>query len=108
MARSRHSIEQKLSALHMMEEETYTWKEIKESHHVSENTLRLRKVKFETGGIDALKELRIWKLYTKEQKISAVRNYLDGFTIVKSSPDIKSVVIRFYIDGSRGILVIAS
>jgi len=35
MARSRHTIEQKLSALRMMEEETYTWKEIMEAHGVS-------------------------------------------------------------------------
>ena len=41
MARSRHSIEQKLAALRMMEEETHTWKEIMETHHVSENTLRV-------------------------------------------------------------------
>ncbi|WP_214707865.1 MULTISPECIES: helix-turn-helix domain-containing protein, partial [unclassified Exiguobacterium] len=83
MARSRHSIEQKLSALRMMEEGTYTWKEIEEAHHVSEHTLRVWKVKFETGGIDALKESRIWKLYTKEQKIAAVRDYLDGVTVVE-------------------------
>ncbi|STO53276.1 Uncharacterised protein [Exiguobacterium aurantiacum] len=46
MARSRHSIEQKLSALRMMEEETYTWKDIEEAHHVSEHTLRVWKVDF--------------------------------------------------------------
>ena len=40
MARSRHSIEQKLSELRIMNEETYTWKEIMETHNVSENTLR--------------------------------------------------------------------
>ncbi len=34
MARSRHSIEQKLSALRMMEEGTCTWKEIEEAHDV--------------------------------------------------------------------------
>ncbi|MFK3988683.1 IS3 family transposase [Exiguobacterium mexicanum] len=96
MARSRHSIEQKLSALRMMEEETYTWKEIEEAHHVSEHTLRVWKVKFETGGIDALKESRIWKLYTKEQKIAAVRDYLDGVTMVE-------VLSRYQIS-SRSVL----
>ena len=80
MARSRHSIEQKLAALRMMEEETYTWKELEEAHHVSKDTLRVWKVKFDTGGIDALKESRTWKLYTKEQKLAAVRDYLDGLT----------------------------
>ncbi len=40
MARSRHTIEQKLAALRMVEEEMHTWKEIMETHHVSENTLR--------------------------------------------------------------------
>lgn len=83
MARSRHSIEQKLAALRMMEEEAYTWKEIMETHNVSENTLRVWKVKFDTGGVDALKESKTWKLYTKEQKIAAVRDYLDGATTVE-------------------------
>ncbi|OGX78322.1 transposase [Exiguobacterium sp. SH31] len=80
MARSRHSIEQKLSALRMLEEGTCTWKEIEEAHDVSMDTLQLWKVKFDTGGIDALKESKTWKHYTKEQKIAAVRDYLDGFT----------------------------
>ncbi len=80
MARSRHMIEQKLSALRMMEEETYTWKEIMEAHGVSRHTLQVWKVKFDTGGIDALKESKAWKSYTKELKIAAVRDYLDGFT----------------------------
>lgn len=82
MARSRHSIEQKLSALRMMEEETYTWKEIQEAHDVSKDTLQLWKVKFDTGGIDALKESRTWKHYTKEQKIATVRDCLDELTEV--------------------------
>ena len=80
MARSRHTIEQKLSALRMMEEETYTWKEIMGAHGVSRDTLQVWKVKFDTGGIDALKESKAWKSYTKELKIAAVRDYLDGFT----------------------------
>lgn len=83
MARSRHSIEQKLVALRMMEEETHTWKEIMETHHVSENTLRVWKVKFDTGESDALKESKTWKLYTNEQKIAAVRDYLDGATTME-------------------------
>ncbi len=80
MARSRHSNEQKLSVLRMMEEETYTWKEIMEAHDVSENTLREWKVKFDTGGIDALKESKTWRPYTKEQKIAAARDYLGGLS----------------------------
>lgn len=80
MAKSRHSIEQKLSALRMMEEETYTWKEIREAHDVSRHTLQVWKVKFDTGGIDALKESKTWRPYTKEQKIAAVRDYLNGST----------------------------
>ncbi len=83
MARSRHSIEQKLSALRMMNEEKYTWKEIMEAHHVSKHTLRVWKVKFDTGGIDALKESKTWRPYTKEQKIEAVRDYLDGITTME-------------------------
>ncbi|WP_138858676.1 MULTISPECIES: IS3 family transposase [Exiguobacterium] len=80
MTRSRHTIEQKLSALRMMNQGTYTWKEIREAHDVSMDTLQLWKVKFDTGGIDALKQSRTWKPYTKEQKIAAVRDYLGGLT----------------------------
>ncbi len=83
MARGRHSIEQKLSALHMMEEEKYTWKEITEAHHVSKDALRVWKAKFDIGGIDALKESKTWNPYTKEQKIAAVRDYLDGATTIE-------------------------
>ncbi len=50
-----------------------------ETHHVSENTLRVWKVKFATGGSDALKESK----YTKEQKIAAARDYLDGATTME-------------------------
>ena len=82
MARSRHSIEQKLSALQMIEE-TYTWEEVAETHDVSTVTLRVWKLKFDTSGIGALKELKTWKPYTKEQKIAAVRDYLDGLTIIE-------------------------
>ena len=49
MARSRHTIEQKLSALRMMKEETHTWKEIMEAHGVSRHTIQVWKVKFDTG-----------------------------------------------------------
>ncbi len=80
MARSRHSIEQKLGAVRMMEEEIYSWKEIMEAHDVSWDTLRVWKAKFDTGGIDALNESRTQRLYTRDQKIAAVRDYLDGLT----------------------------
>ncbi|NYN20942.1 IS3 family transposase, partial [Salmonella enterica subsp. enterica serovar Typhimurium] len=59
------------------------WKEIMETHKVSKHALRIWKVKFDTGGVDALKESKTWKLYTKEQKIAAVRDYLDGVTTVE-------------------------
>ncbi|WP_353048703.1 hypothetical protein [Exiguobacterium sp. s43] len=54
----------------MIEAETYTWKEIMETHDVSKDALRVWKVKFDTGGIDAWKESKTWKLYTKEQKLA--------------------------------------
>lgn len=97
MARSRHSIEQKMAALRMMEEETYTWKEIMEAHDVSWDTLQVWKVKFDTGGIDALKESRTWRHYTKEQKLAAVRDYLDGLSKMEtlSKHDISSSSVLY-------------
>lgn len=67
----------------MIEEETYKWNEILKTHKVSERILRIWKVKFDTGGIDALKESKTRKLYIKEQKIAAVRDYLDEATTVE-------------------------
>ena len=97
MARSRHSIEQKMAALRMMEEETYTWKEIMEAHDVSWDTLQVWKVKFDTGGIDALKESKTWRHYTKEQKLAAVRDYLDGLSKMEtlSKHDISSSSVLY-------------
>lgn len=83
MPRSWYSIKQKLNALRMMEEETYLCKEIMEAHDFSKPIHRVRKVKFETCGIDALNELKIQRHYTKEQKIVAVCNYFDGGTTVE-------------------------
>jgi transposase-like protein len=69
-----------MGAVRMMEEGIYSWKEIMEAHDVSWDTLRVWKAKFDTGGIDALNESRTQRLYTREQKIAAVRDYLDGLT----------------------------
>ena len=68
----------------MMEEETYTRKEIMETINVSENTIRMWKVKFNTVGIDAFKESKTWRFYTNEQKIATVRYYLDLVTTAEA------------------------
>lgn len=48
-----------------------------EAHDICENTLLpVWKMKFDTGKIDALKESKTWRHFTKEQKIAGVRDYL--------------------------------
>lgn len=67
----------------MMGAEKYTWKETEEAHHVSENTLRVWKAKFDIVVIDTVKESKTWNPYTKEQKIAAVHDYFDGATTIE-------------------------
>lgn len=56
MARSKHSTEQKLSALRMLDSVMYTIREVCETHGVSKNTLKRRKKRLETDGIESLNE----------------------------------------------------
>lgn len=109
MARSRYSIEQKLSALRMMEEENYTLKEVViKDYNISVYTLRLWKAKFDTDRIDALKESKTWRYCTMKKKITGVRDYLYGLTATETLSNITLSVDLFFKDGLRSILVIAS
>lgn len=82
MGRSKHTIEQKLTVLQLIKEEKYTIKEICEMYEIGKSALLHWQVKYETEGIEGLKESSTWKSYTKELKEAAVQDFLNhGLTM---------------------------
>lgn len=78
MVRSKHSVEQKLAILQMVEASIYTIEEICEKNRVSKSTIRNWKGKLQNEGLAALNESNSWKPYTKELKETAVQEYLEN------------------------------
>ncbi|PAE18210.1 IS3 family transposase, partial [Bacillus sp. 7504-2] len=62
----------------MWEDGTATLVEIGKRYKVSESTIRKWKYKFDTYGVEGLKECSTWKRYTKELKLLAVSDYMSG------------------------------
>ena len=82
MARSKHTIEQKLALLQMLDDGEYTLEEICRIHELTDKTLYRWQVKYETEGLEGLKESKTWKPYSKELKEAAVQDYTHhGLTI---------------------------
>lgn len=77
MARSKHTVDQKLAALKMVAEAEYTLTEICSLYSISEPTLKSWTIKYETEGIEGLKLSKTWKSYSKELKNLAVRDFLE-------------------------------
>lgn len=77
MGRSKHTIEQKLKVLQLMEEAKYTIGEICKMYMIGRSAVVSWKVKYETEGVEGLKESATWKPYTKELKESAVRDFVE-------------------------------
>ena len=75
MVRSKHTVEQKLAVLQMLEDAEYTLEEICRIHEITLKTLYRWQVKYETEGLEGLKESKIWKAYSKELKEAAVQDY---------------------------------
>ena len=81
MARSKHTIRQKIKVLQMAEEANYSIEEICKIYKLSKYTLLHWQVKYETAGIEGLKESSTWKPYTKELKEAAVQDFVfNGLT----------------------------
>ena len=76
MARSKHTIEQKLVVLQMVEDGEHTLEEICKIYELTYATLYSWVLKYETEGLDGLKESKTWKPYTKELKEAAVQDYI--------------------------------
>lgn len=76
MARSRHTVEQKLTVLQMAEDADYTIAEICNMYELSPRTIKRWQVKYQVDGMEGLKESTTWKPYAKELKEAAVQDYL--------------------------------
>ena len=76
MARSKHTVEQKLTVLQLIEEANYTISEICKMYKIDKTSVLRWQVKYETEGIEGLKESSVWKPYTKELKSAAVEDFL--------------------------------
>ena len=104
MGRSKHTVEQKLTAVQMLKAGFHTWDEICEIYQISKDTLYQWQMKYETYGIEGLKEANSCKFYSKELKEAAVQDYLNhglskGEIILKyeiSSRSVLSCWIRKY------------
>ena len=82
MARSKHTVEQKLAVLQMLDDGEYTLEEICRIHELTDTTLYRWQVKYETEGLEGLKESKTWKPYSKELKKAAVHDYIHlGLTL---------------------------
>ncbi|WP_150111975.1 IS3 family transposase [Exiguobacterium antarcticum] len=84
MTRTKHSVEQKLEALRMLASNKYTVQEVCKTHRVSRSTLERWKARLHSGGVASFEESSSLKIYTKELKQAAVRDYLEhGFTALE-------------------------
>ena len=78
MGRSKHTVEQKLAVLQLIEDGEYTAEEICKIHGLTYTALYRWQVKYHTEGLEGLKESNTCKPYTKELKVAAVHDYLDN------------------------------
>lgn len=76
MARSNHSVEEKLQILHLLNEGDYSQRELCEKFSVAIKTIKQWKMKFDQDGVDGLIESTTWKKYSKELKLYAVEDFL--------------------------------
>lgn len=84
MARSKHSVEEKLQILHLLNEGDYSQRELCEKFSVSKSTIQRWKMKFNQDGVDGLIESTTWKKYSKELKIYAVEDLLSkDYTLIE-------------------------
>jgi len=94
MVRSKHTIEQKLLVLQMLKESEYTVKEICRINKLNITTLYLWQAKYQSEGLEGLKESTTWKPYTKELKEAAVQDYTCyGLTM-------NEVLVKYHISSS--------
>jgi transposase-like protein len=78
LSKRSYPVEEKLKILRACEEDNYSIYKIASIYKVNKSTIMEWKHKFDKDGIDGLKESTSWKVYTKELKLSAIRDYQSG------------------------------
>lgn len=78
MSKRSYPVEEKLKVLRACEEDKYSIYKIASIYNVNKSTIMEWKHKFDKDGIDGLKESTSWKVYSKELKLSAIRDYQSG------------------------------
>jgi len=82
LARSKHTVEQKLTVLQLLADGEYTLEEICRIYELTDTTLYRWQVKYKAEGLEGLKESKTRKPYSKELKVAAVQDYTRyGLTI---------------------------
>lgn len=76
--RVRHSLEENVQAVEAITKQGKVLKYISKDFDIHPSTLEEWIYKYESKGIDGLKESRTWKKYCIELKLQAVQDYLDG------------------------------
>lgn len=78
MSKRSYPVEEKLKILRACEEDKYSIYKIASIYKVNKSTIMEWKHKFDKDGIEGLKESTSWKVYSKELKLSAIRDYQSG------------------------------
>jgi transposase-like protein len=78
MSKRSYSLEKKLEILKALEDGQYSINEVLTTYHVHDTTILDWQHKLDKYGIEGLKESSTWKRYSKDLKLSAVRDYLSG------------------------------
>ncbi|WML44221.1 IS3 family transposase [Neobacillus sp. PS3-40] len=78
MSKRSYPVEEKLKILRACEEDNYSIYKIASIYKVNKSTIMEWKHKFDKDGIDGLKESTSKKMYSKELKLSAIRDYQSG------------------------------
>ncbi|WP_088088267.1 IS3 family transposase [Bacillus sp. OV166] len=78
MSKRSYSVEEKFEILKALEDNQYSINEVASIYKVNHSSILEWKHKFDKYGTDGLKESSTWKRYSKELKLSAIRDYLSG------------------------------
>jgi transposase len=78
MSKRSYSVEEKFEILKALEDDQYSINEVSSIYNVHHTTIMEWKHKFDKYGTESLKESSTWKKYSKELKLSAIRDYLSG------------------------------
>ncbi|MBF0786458.1 helix-turn-helix domain-containing protein, partial [Streptococcus sp. 19428wC2_LYSM12] len=76
--RSPKSVEEKCEILQLYLSHKQSLSQLTKTYQVSDYTIRHWMKRYESDGVDGLREKHTWKRYSKALKEQAVQDYLDG------------------------------